>query len=449
MRQSFVIQILVFSLSVIYVFNFSAAIMIRFTVVALLSRAVCSLRFLCLHGGGGNGNHLRVELQAVVSALGSGHSFVYANAPTQQDGGNVWMRDPPGGKEVATTDRNWASASFTYLDGLVSSQGPFDALMGYSQGGAMTVLYLSQTPAPFRFAVVFCGYVPTTHSGLVARIAEASPMPTPTLFYMGTNDVIISNGMTREAVTHFSSATIVSDGGGHEPPTSGPALTQVVSYINGFVGGSNPNPIPTQSPPPRPSPPPTSQPPSPPLIPTAAVITTDIVVSGAVSDFTLAVRTELKSKVAAEAGVTPAAVSLDVTAASVRLSFTIAFESTASATTGASALSIALASPATASAFLTTTSYTASVVSVASLPALISPPPPSPSPTPPPSPPEATETGCDGGCVGAIVGGSCVPVLMLILWMGGAFAPKCPSPLAKKGEVKTSPGALAGATSAA
>ena len=71
------------------------------------------------------------------------------------------------------------------------------------------------------------------------------------------------------------------------------------------------------------------------------------------------------------------------------------------------------------------------------------PPSPPPSPTPPPSPPEATAAGCDGGCVGAIVGGSFVPVLMVILWMGGVFAPKCPSPLAKKGEAKTT-GATSG-----
>ena len=29
---------------------------------------------------------------------------------------------------------------------------------------------------------------------------------------------------------------------------------------------------------------------------------------------------------------------------------------------------------------------------------------------------------------------------MLILWMGGAFALKCPAPLAKKGAAKPSPG---------
>lgn len=71
------------------------------------------------------------------------------------------------------------------------------------------------------------------------------------------------------------------------------------------------------------------------------------------------------------------------------------------------------------------------------------PPAASPSPGPPPTnlpiaappmasapapPTSSTSSACDGGCIGGIVGGCFVPVLMLVLWLGGAFGPKCPSP---------------------
>ena len=36
----------------------------------------------------------------------------------------------------------------------------------------------------------------------------------------------------------------------------------------------------------------------------------------------------------------------------------------------------------------------------------------------------------NGAMIGGIVGGCFVPVLMCLLWMGNAFAPKCPSPCA-------------------
>ena len=45
---------------------------------------------------------------------------------------------------------------------------------------------------------------------------------------------------------------------------------------------------------------------------------------------------------------------------------------------------------------------------------------------------EEEAAACDGGCIGGIIGGCFVPVLMCILWLSGAFAPKCPSPLKPK-----------------
>ena len=134
--------------------------------VALITRPVGALRILALHGGGQTSSGFEGDLSSLTAALGAGHTFVYASAPT----GNVWYADPPGGKGQATTDPNWASAAFAVLDGLVSSQGPFDGIIGYSQGAAMTILYLSTHSAmsTFRFAVTFCG---------CARPANSSTFP--------------------------------------------------------------------------------------------------------------------------------------------------------------------------------------------------------------------------------------------------------------------------------
>jgi hypothetical protein len=48
--------------------------------------------------------------------------------------------------------------------------------------------------------------------------------------------------------------------------------------------------------------------------------------------------------------------------------------------------------------------------------------------------------GCGPGCIGGIVGGCFVPTLLFILWIGGAFGNKCPSPCAKKGSPKFTEG---------
>lgn len=129
-----------------------------------------------------------------------------------------------------------------------------------------------------------------------------------------------------------------------------------------------------------------------------------VVVAGGVADFTPTVRLELRTAVATQASVTLSAVTLDVTSvtrlreltesrllelrrelqgSSVELTFTIAVETAAAAAAAMNALSPQFADATTASTFLTTTSYSATVLTITSLPAAAYPPP-----SPPPSPPQ-------------------------------------------------------------
>ena len=129
-----------------------------------------------------------------------------------------------------------------------------------------------------------------------------------------------------------------------------------------------------------------------------------VVVAGGVVDFTPTVRLELRTAAATQASVTLSAVTLDVTSvtrlreltesrllelrrelqgSSVELTFTIAVETAAAAAAAMNALSPQFADATTASTFLTTTSYSATVLTITSLPAAAYPPP-----SPPPSPPQ-------------------------------------------------------------
>lgn len=190
-----------------------------------------TLRILALHGGGGSAQDFESSLSNLQSALGGNVTFVYASAP--QNG--IWIRDPPGGKSEPTQDSNWASASFTVLDDIVRNQGPFDGIIGYSQGSPMSYVYTSANPNYFRFIVTFCGYLPTTHDGLMNCITSSSPLSIPSLFYYGTNDVVITGDMTRAAAAIFDNSRVVYDNGGHSPPTSGQAFNEVVNFINSFL----------------------------------------------------------------------------------------------------------------------------------------------------------------------------------------------------------------------
>ena len=162
--------------------------------LAALIDVASPLKILCLHGGGGDGPSFQSDpgMVALESSLGSTFEFVYASGPYA---GGLWIMDPPGGKNQPTTDPNWASQSVAVLDNLVATQGPFHGLLGYSQGTAMALTYLASAPtSTFEVVMLFCGYIPTTHTGLTNSISAASPFGgINALVWMGANDFIITN----------------------------------------------------------------------------------------------------------------------------------------------------------------------------------------------------------------------------------------------------------------
>ena len=128
-------------------------------------------KILCLHGGGGNAEGFEMQANSLIQAA-PGLDFVFVSAPNS---GGVWIPDPPssGGAKGTSTDANWDSDSTALVDGVVREQGPFYGILGYSQGAAYAISYLSHAPAgTFQLAALFCGYLPSTHLGIMARIND-------------------------------------------------------------------------------------------------------------------------------------------------------------------------------------------------------------------------------------------------------------------------------------
>jgi len=197
-------------------------------------------KILCLSGGGQSAASFANDagMQALTTSLGSTFEFVYAEPPEEYA---LWIRDPPGGKGEPTTDANWASTSVNFLNELILSHGPFFGILGYSQGSAMSILLLAHVPiGTFQVAMLFCGYIPTTHSGLSNLVTTASPFgDIHALVWMGANDATISNAMTTEQASMFTSPTVVvSANGGHAvPDDSDPTFTSIVSFLQNAEQG--------------------------------------------------------------------------------------------------------------------------------------------------------------------------------------------------------------------
>ena len=193
-------------------------------------------KILCLHGGGGNVKEFENSpgVKAIKGALGSNYELVFAQAPH----GGLWMRDPPEGKSKPTADPDWASQSISILNSIVEAQGPFYGILGYSQGAAVIPVYLSRIPdGTFQMAVMFGGYLPTTHQGLITNIKAEAPFGNiRVLVWIGAKDWIANENLA----TPFNNPTIIRDSkAGHVVPSrSNTTFNRVIQLIKNGNNGS-------------------------------------------------------------------------------------------------------------------------------------------------------------------------------------------------------------------
>ena len=132
--------------------------------VLLCCQVDAKKKVLVLHGGGGSANTIESKTADLLSSLGADYEFVYAFLGTASTTETWW--DDPVSKDNPTTDRDHAKTMVDKFNTIIADEGPFDGIMGYSQGAAAVPVYLSQiNTGTFKWAVMFCGYLPTTHSG--------------------------------------------------------------------------------------------------------------------------------------------------------------------------------------------------------------------------------------------------------------------------------------------
>ena len=193
------------------------------------SNSSSKLKILVLHGGGETSTSFQGQ-GGVISLMNnlSDYEFVFADAPKN----NVWMQDPPGGKGKATSDPNWADESINYLDNLVAQHGPFFGILGYSQGAAFIPVYLANTSSTFKIALMYNGYLPTTHQGLISTINSAAPFQIPSVIFSGEYDYYFKDLAQGLSDTFSNSLDIRSSAAGHHLPfESDPTFTKILNFI--------------------------------------------------------------------------------------------------------------------------------------------------------------------------------------------------------------------------
>ncbi len=180
-----------------------------------------------LHGYGSHEG----DLFSLSPALPLGPVVASVRAPLAESGGFAWWSldgATPGAPDPEAVDAA-ATAVLEWLDTLEYTSV---SILGFSQGGAMTLQLLRHAPERFTAAVCLAGFVPTaTHPG-DARLGEVRP---PVFWGRGTSDPVIPDyaiERTAEWLPAHADATIrIYEGLGHSISTE--ELTDFAGFLNG------------------------------------------------------------------------------------------------------------------------------------------------------------------------------------------------------------------------
>ncbi|XP_034608494.1 esterase OVCA2 [Trachemys scripta elegans] len=115
--------------------------------------------------------------------------------------------------------------------------GPFDGLLGFSQGAALAALLCAlqqrgDARFPFQFAILVAGFKSRAapHSGYYRE-----PIAVPSLHVLGDTDRVIPPGLSRELASHFVDPAVLTHPGGHFVPAAAPQKRAYLEFLARFL----------------------------------------------------------------------------------------------------------------------------------------------------------------------------------------------------------------------
>ena len=97
---------------------------------------------------------------------------------------------------------------------------------------AVIPVYLANTENKFNRVMLYCGYVPTTHPGLVAAIDAVAPIDTPAMVFSGEKDTWFAPLAPEQASKFANPVQVHSSNAGHELPYSNDwTFQEIIEFI--------------------------------------------------------------------------------------------------------------------------------------------------------------------------------------------------------------------------
>ncbi|KAI0386914.1 DUF341 domain protein [Hypomontagnella monticulosa] len=171
------------------------------------------MKILCLHGVGSSGSICESQFGPFVKAADPSYEFVFVDGPIESARGPGMDAFDEGSFYSHTESympRHMAEA-MENLEGVIEELGPFDGVIGFSQGAALAVSYLYELqrrglPSPFSFAMCFSsvlavspdeGYCETTIERLRTRNLHLASGGVPDVSMLTAEENALANVITR------------------------------------------------------------------------------------------------------------------------------------------------------------------------------------------------------------------------------------------------------------
>ncbi|XP_068457179.1 esterase OVCA2 [Clinocottus analis] len=199
------------------------------------------LRVLCIHGYRQNGSSFREKTGALRKLLKKHVELVYLSAPHSVPPASSEALESSGGDEDS---RGWwfsdvqalsfsaqqqceeslgLDDSVTAVREAVKNQGPFDGILGFSQGAAFVAMLCclqEQKLEPefnFRFSILVAGFRSACEEH---KKFYNPPLQIPSLHVFGLEDRVIPDNMSRELLPSFHDPQVLTHPGGHFIPAA-------------------------------------------------------------------------------------------------------------------------------------------------------------------------------------------------------------------------------------
>lgn len=219
------------------------------------------LRVLCIHGYRQNASSFREKTGALRKLLKKNVEVVYVSAPhsVQQSSNEAAPEKEKGSLPGGDDDpRGWwfsdvqarsfsaqqlcdeslgLQESMTVVREAVRAQGPFDGILGFSQGAAFVAMLCSlqeqklEPELNFRFAILVAGFrsACTEHNGFYS-----APIQIPSLHVFGQEDRVIPDSMSVELLPFFQDPVTLRHPGGHFVPAASAHRQTYLDFLKRF-----------------------------------------------------------------------------------------------------------------------------------------------------------------------------------------------------------------------